>query len=252
VPDTVESAGDLILSSVDQIGLIRLNRPEFHNAISKNMWNELPEALDRLSADGAKVIVVTGTGTSFASGADLFELERIDSEEDAREQWLSIKRSLDYLWRFPLPTIGMINGACIGGGCLLALACDLRFAVDSAVFGIPVAKLAIVLDDENIFRLARLVGQGFAAEMLFTAGTISGARALSAGLINDLVSSERLQDRVFSTARMIAQNSDVSIKASKGSLRRSVESGFENNENEVVGSYLSDDFKNRIKQLLNR
>lgn len=242
----------LVCSVEDQIGLIRLNRPEFHNAISKTMWTDLPGVLERLRADGASAIVVTGTGSSFASGADLFELERIESEEDARRQWLSIKRSLDYLWSFPVPTIAMINGACIGGGCLLALACDMRFAADTAVFGVPVAKLGIVLDDENVFRLTRLVGQALAAEILFTAGTISGARALSAGLINDLVSSERLQDRVFSVARTLAQNSAGSIEASKRSIRRAVESGFRDNENEVVGSYLTDDFKNRIKQLLNR
>jgi enoyl-CoA hydratase/carnithine racemase len=249
----VSSATDeLICSLSDQIGLIRLNRPQFHNAISRSMWNEIPGALDRLQQDGAKVILFTGTGSSFASGADLFELEKIETETNARDQWLSIKQSLDYLWRFPLPTIAMINGPCIGGGCLLSLACDMRFAVENAIFAVPVAKLAIILDDENVFRLSRLVGQGMAAEMLFSASTISGARALAAGLVNSVLPPGELDNHVLSTARMIVANSQQSIQASKRSLRRAVESGCTGNEQEVVGSYLSDDFKNRIKLFLNR
>jgi enoyl-CoA hydratase/carnithine racemase len=216
------------------------------------MWNEIPSALERFRHDGARVIAFTGMGTSFASGADLFELEKIETEADARDQWLSIKKSLDFVWRFPLPTIAMVNGPCIGGGCLLSLACDMRFAAENAIFGIPVAKLGIVLDDENIFRLTRLVGQSLAAEMLFSAGTISGARALDAGLVNELLSPEKLENQVFAVARMIAATSQQSIEASKRSLHRADESGCAGNESEVVGSYLSDDFRNRIKLLLNR
>lgn len=239
---------ELIWSVSESSGSITLNRPDFHNAISRQMWRQLPDVLKSLKDEGAKVVVFTGAGSSFASGADVGELERLDSYAGAREQWHAIRDSLNFLWSFELPTIAMVNGPCLGGGCLLALACDLRYASESSSFGIPVARLGIVLDDANIARLLAAVGPSAGKELLFTGATISSARALEMGLVNAVADQDMLAETVNKVAGQIAANASISMREAKLSVNRALcgLSATTQDEEIVIGSYLGPEFKERI------
>lgn len=239
------NAGQLIISCEQGVGFVTLNRPAQHNAICRHMWDEIPRCLEQLKGQGARLVVVTGSGTSFASGADLDELVALHDYEAARRHWHAIRDCLEAIACFPLPTIAMVNGPCLGGGCLLALACDLRIASRHATFSLPVAKLGIVLDDKNIARLVGAVGPAYAKEMLFTGGTIDGARALAAGLVTELVEAAHLRHFVENVAEQIMANAPESVCQAKMSVLRACGASGTQDEDAVVNSYLESQFKLR-------
>lgn len=236
-------------------GYLIINRPESHNAMTKAMWDAIVPALEELKNWGAHVIVIKGTGKAFCAGADLTELAQIDGEETANEQWNSIKYALDELKAFALPTVAMINGACMGGGCLLAMACDLRYASKPARFSIPIARLGIVLDDSNILRLISLVGPAVASEMLYTGVSISSAEAEMVGLINRALDPEDLPLYINEICNAIYENGTASIFEAKCSIARILSHAHPegalasfDDQTRVVESYLSADFQERIRK----
>jgi len=236
-------------------GYIIINRPESQNAMTKDMWDSIVPALNDLKAMGAQVVVITGTGSAFCAGADFNELSMIDSADAAASQWGSIKYALDELKAFALPTVAMINGHCMGGGCLLAMACDLRYAVNTARFSIPVAKLGIVLDDSNILRLISLVGPAIASEMLYTGVSISAAESESVGLINRALESADLPLYVNEICNAIVENGQASIFETKCSIARILSHAHPEGAlatfddlSRVVESFMSNDFQSRIRQ----
>jgi enoyl-CoA hydratase/carnithine racemase len=238
---------------IDGVGWITLNRPGLRNAISQEMWNAIPEKLSTLHDNGAKAVVFTGAGNNFASGADLEELEQIDNYARAQTFWHALSEALDYVYAFELPLIAMIDGACIGGGLLLSIACDLRYASDTASFGVPVSRLGIVLDDENIARLTYLIGPAYAKEMLFTGDVITAQEAHAIGLVNKIEDVTGLRATVERTAKRIVENGYASIIESKRSVRRATSENargglLPQHETVVVSSYLTSDFRTRIKR----
>lgn len=239
---------ELLVSVENEIACITLNRPDAHNAINFSMWEALPQTLERVATQ-SKIVIITGQGNSFAAGADLLELEKLQSFAEAKKHWKAIEHCLDYVWGYELPTIAMINGACLGGGCLLSLACDLRYATDSAVFGIPISKLGIVLDDANISRLVSAVGVAHARELLYTGDTISSARAEAIGLINKSYVASELQDKVLNIANTISRNSQESVRHAKQSVKRTClkDSQLEKDQFAVIDSYLQPEFKQRLQ-----
>ena len=242
------SLPELDTGVTNDVGRLVINRPDVHNALTRRMWEELPKALAELKDAGAKVVVISGRGESFAAGADLSELEALTTYEGAREHWFAIRDSLTYLRHFELPTLAMVNGPCLGGGCLIALACDLRFASLDAVFGVPIARLGIVLDDTNIGWLTSLVGPCLAKEMLFSGATIPATRAAQIGLINQAVAADQLKPVTEAVVKRIAGNAQQSIVEAKRSVARWLEYGAGANQDEqtVVNSYLSEEFRSRV------
>lgn len=236
-------------------GYLIINRPESQNAMTKAMWEAIVPALEELKKWGARVIVIKGTGSAFCAGADLTELAQIEGEEAASAQWNSIKYALDELKAFALPTVAMINGACMGGGCLLAMACDLRYAAKPARFSIPISRLGIVLDDSNILRLISLVGPAVASEMLYTGVSISSAEAEMVGLINRALNPEDLTLYINEICNAISENGQASIFEAKCSIARILSHAHPegalasfDDQTRVVGSYLSSDFQERIRK----
>ncbi len=236
------------MSVRDQIGYVLLNRPEQHNAMSRRMWETLPKQLVSAKESGAKLIIISGSGTSFASGADLVELAQIRTFSEAKENWQAIANCLNFLASFDLPIIACINGACLGGGLLLACACDIRYASEQATFALPVAKLGIVLDDQNVLRLTRLIGPQFAKELMFTGQVIDSKKAMNIGLLASIHKPEQLALYVDEQARKIVANAGSSILAAKRSIDRvcQILTSQENDE-AVIESYLSSEFRARIK-----
>ena len=137
---------DLLSCMENQVGIITFNRPQVHNALTTAMWLALPTLMDNLKAAGAALIIFRGSGRSFAAGADFSELKAIKDFEDAARIWDSIDGALRAVSSCTLPTVALIQGPCLGGGCLLATACDIRLATPEALFGIPVARLGLKLD----------------------------------------------------------------------------------------------------------
>lgn len=237
----------------DSIGWININRPSARNALSRQMWDALPSALASLQREGARVVIFRGEGDCFSAGADLTELAELNTVEAAREHWGSIRNALNAVATFELPTIAMIIGSCMGGGCLLACACDMRFCDASARFSIPVAQLGITLDEDNLARLINVVGRGAASELLFTAGTISSGHAEAMGLVNSVVPMPQLEKLITGIATDIKRNSPASIIQTKRAMAQICQRGrVEEDQASVVASYLSDEFRQRIGKALSR
>lgn len=231
----------------DDVGYLTIDRPQYANAISSKMWTAIPVLMKELEGAGAKVVVLSGSGEYFASGADLDELKTIKTKEDAEYVWHSIRDTLNYIWNFSLPTIAAINGVCYGGGLLLALSCDLRYASNSARFSLPVAKLGIALDRSNLARLSSVLGQGHLRELLFCASVIDAQRATQIGLVNELSLPTELTSLVEKKAKEIKRNALSSIQVNKSQLNEICAQGVENTELDLaLESYLSNEFKARI------
>ncbi len=191
----------------NSIGTIILNRPNQLNAINYAMWGELKSAANKLSGnDAVRVVIIRGAGTkAFSSGADIkdFPAHR-SSSVLAREYAMSFEGALDAVEQMPQPTISMIQGICIGGGCELSMATDIRIANTSSIFAVPVAKIGVLVGYNEMRRLVQLVGRGHASNLLLTARKIDGHEALRIGLITDLVESNEIEKFTYQLASDIA------------------------------------------------
>ena len=247
-----ESKQEIYSTLTNNLGEIVLNRPTSHNAISRSMWLSIPQHLRDLQNSGATIVVIRGEGESFAAGADIMELKELSDYKSAEENWNAIANALEFLYMFELPVIAAIDGACLGGGCLLATACDLRYASERSSFSVPIARMGIAIDDTNLSRLACLIGVGRAKEMIFRARRISADEALSWGLLNDVFSSHEFQSKLALVLAEIMANSAFSIKEAKASFARSllVKTDSLNHET-VVRSYLLPDAQDRLRRALN-
>jgi len=209
---------DLVTDIHPPIARITINRPERRNAISSVMWQELEAIAARLNDDAAiKVVVITGAGdAAFSAGADILEMQQALSDPPRMKVMQQAVLDAQVAWeRLPMPTLAVIRGACTGGGCGLALACDLRLATPDAFFAIPPAKLGLAYSLADTKRLHDLVGPSRAKEILYTGRRILAEEALSLGLINEIVAAEALEERAVSLAREIADNAGNSVRAAK-------------------------------------
>ena len=208
----------VIYDKQDGVAVIRLNRPQVLNAMNKRLWLDMQTALEDARADEAiKVVVVTGEGRAFSTGADLKE-SKTRSIEDYREYLVSLQEVSRTIIRFEKPTIAAVNGFAIGSGYELALACDIRIAAEEAKIGSPEAKVTSSVTG-GAFRLVQnLIGPGKARELLFTGDYIDGAEAQRIGLVNRAVPAEKLMEAVMEMAAKIAANSAFSLKMIKKGL----------------------------------
>lgn len=212
-----------------QIGVIWLNRPEKRNALSADMWADLPRAADSLSGDtDVRVIVVAGRGSAFSVGIDLQMLSSLIPEaesEAARRMALyskikELQASLNALADSPKPVIAAIHGYCLGAGIDLATACDIRLASSDSIFGVRETGMGLVADVGTLQRLPTIVGPGHVAEMVYSGRDIDAARALRIGLVNDVYpDSDSTMDAALELASAIASNSPLVVQGAKRILR---------------------------------
>ena len=207
----------IYLSRHGESASLVLNRPAKHNALTEAMWREIPDLLAEAEADrDIRVLVVRGKGGAFAAGADISEFEDVyATTERATAYSRAIAEALDGLTRFSKPTIAAIEGACVGGGCALALACDLRFAAQGARFGVTPAKLGLAYPFNDMRRLVSTVGASAAKDLLYTARLIDAETALQMGLINRLMPPGILKDAVEDYVRHITQTSSHTAAITK-------------------------------------
>lgn len=199
------------------IAKITLNRPERRNAIDREMISELGLALDDIASDDlCRAIILTGAGDrAFASGADIAELKERGVADALLRINASMFRRVEEQF---IPTIAAIRGYALGGGCELAMACDIRVAGHSAKLGQPEVGLGIIPGAGAIQRLPRLVGIGRAKELIFTGRIIDATEAERIGLVQHTVPDERVDDKALSIARAIAAQGPLAVKIAKQAI----------------------------------
>ncbi|MGJ3232395.1 MAG: enoyl-CoA hydratase-related protein [Oceanicaulis sp.] len=199
-----------------------LNKPAKKNALSEAMWSAIPRLLSEAEADrSARVLVVRGEGGAFAAGADISEFEEVYSTPERAEAYsAAIAAALDGLAAFPKPTLAAIEGACVGGGCGLALACDLRFAAEGAKFGITPGKLGLVYTLNDTKRLIEAVGVSAAKDILFTGRILAAEEARTLRLIDRLVEPAALMTAVEGWVGLAARASGRSAAVTKQIIAR--------------------------------
>jgi enoyl-CoA hydratase/carnithine racemase len=201
------------------VATVTISNPAKRNAMTPAMWRELPALLDRLAADPAvRVLVLTGADGTFCSGADISGLTAAAGGPEAARRAASAAE--EALAAFPKPALAAVRGHCVGGGCQLAAACDLRFASADARFAVTPARLGIVYPAGATRRLARLVGPGSAAYLLFSGESFDAERALRAGLVDEVLpDAAALEARVAEFAALLASRSLLTQAGAKHHLR---------------------------------
>jgi enoyl-CoA hydratase/carnithine racemase len=214
----------LRLETAGAVATLTIERPAKRNAMSYDMWSALPGLVDRVRADDAVRVLVLRGGEHFSAGADISEFTtlRKDAEGAARygEAVHNGERALATLGK---PTIAAITGFCIGGGCEMALACDIRVAADDARFGITPAKLGIVYNFTSTKQLVDVVGPAWAKQILFSGDILDAQTALQIGLVNELHPSADLDARVKELSELIASRAQVSVRGAKSIVNRITE-----------------------------
>jgi enoyl-CoA hydratase len=201
----------IIYEKKDGIATIKLNRPKVLNAMNKQLWLDFQVALEDVKDDPeTKVLLITGEGRAFSTGADLKE-SKDRSIEDYRDYLVELQETSRKIIRFEKPTIAVINGYALGSGYELALACDIRIAADEAQIGSPEARVTSSVTGGAMRLVQDLIGPGKAKELLFTAEYIDGKEAERIGLVNKSVPLEQLMETAREMAGKIAKNSAFSI-----------------------------------------
>lgn len=199
-----------------QTALITINRPKALNALNKVVLLELKEKLEQIAAEPEiKVVIITGAGEkAFVAGADIEFMKHLTPQE-AREFSILGHQIFDFIEKMDCVVIAAIAGYALGGGCELAMACDIRVGATKASLGLPEASLGLIPGFGGTQRLPRLVGLSIAKEMLATGRRMKAEEALSRGLMNYVVESEQLMDFCYELSELIAKNSKSAIAFGK-------------------------------------
>lgn len=241
------------------IATVVLHHPRRRNAMTVVMWDQLGNVSRELDADpSVSVIVLRGSGSdAFSAGADLSEFEEHrSSPEKALAYSAHVNYALESLVGASKPTISMVHGYCVGGGCEIAIATDMRFAAEGATFGIPASRLGISITYDDIKRLVDLVGPACASEILYTGKGVGAGRALQMGLINQVVPTDDLDQITYDTAREIASAAPTSVRWSKQGIKLvlrdpSLESAPDREE-QAAQAFGTDDFAEGVRAFMEK
>jgi enoyl-CoA hydratase/carnithine racemase len=209
---------DIRIEIAPPIARVILNRPDKRNAVSGAMWSSLPKiAADLASRTDLRAAILTGAGhEAFSAGADIAEMEsKVANPDEMQALQDATQSGQEAWWGLTLPTIAVIRGACVGGGCGLAIASDLRLATPDAYFAITPAKLGLAYSLTDTRRLLDLVGPARSKEILFTAAKFTANDALAMGLINRIVPADEIDSAAETLAREIAANAPSSLRSAK-------------------------------------
>lgn len=213
----------------DGIGYVTMNRPERRNAMDDELLVGLAEALRAAQADPAcRVVVLRGAGPVFCAGGDVHDMARHRPEDRYRATRLRVERAVARAAReLGKPLIAQIQGAAIGGGCVLAALCDLRIAADDTTFMLPEVAYGSVASMGGIFMLSRIVGLGRAFELLYLVEKFDARRALEIGLLNRVVPAKSLQRDTAAMARSIGENFGRELRLTREAILRGLDVDFQ-------------------------
>ncbi|BBO69802.1 crotonase [Desulfosarcina alkanivorans] len=196
--------------------LITLNRPSHMNALSIEMLAELEQVADSIAKDiDIATVIITGGQKSFAAGADIHQVSQLESPVAAHDFVIKAQAVMNKIEKIEIPVIAAVTGMALGGGCELALACDIRLAADNAIFGLPEIKIGVIPGAGGTQRLSRLIGLGRAKEMLFSGDPIDAQEAFRIGLVNRVFPAASLMNEAINLARKFAKRPRLALKANK-------------------------------------
>jgi len=212
----------------DQIGIITMSRPHTLNALNSEVINSLHQALKSLPKfPEIRALIITGEGKAFIAGADIKELSEMDPAQ-AFNFSSKGQQTFERFEKLPYPVIAAINGYALGGGCELALACDIRIASTDAKFGMPETSLGLMPGFAGTQRLSRIVGYGNAIYLMTTAKTINAQEALRMGLVQEVTEPGDLLKVTLEMARKITEQGKYAVRAVKEMALRSYSFDFKN------------------------
>jgi enoyl-CoA hydratase len=239
-----------------RVGIIHVNRADKRNALDAATHAQLLEALDALRHDEeVRVGILTGTGKAFVAGIDVHEFQGRSSIQIMR-RLLEQPSAIDAADAFPKPLIAMINGYCLGSGCELAMACDIRIASEDAKLGQPEVNLGMIPGAGATQRLPRLVGIGKAFTILYTGQILDSSEALRIGLVDQVVPARQLRARSLTLAEVIAQKSPAALamikEAVRASLRAPLDDGIRHERGLASVMFSSKDVQEGIAAFLEK
>ena len=214
-------SSNVVLDIDGPVATITLARTSAKNALTWEMYDALVEACDAVPGSGARVVIIRGSGGAFSSGTDIHQFDDLRTGADGLAYERRIGAVIERLEAIEVPTIASVEGPAVGGGCAIAVACDLRLAADTATFGVPVARtLGNCLSAENLARLVDLVGPGRATEMVFTGRLVSADQALEWGLVTKVLPLAELETETMALALELSRRAPSTLTATKRMLRR--------------------------------
>lgn len=219
--------GAIKVDTENWITKITINRPKQLNAINEEVLLELDKAIDALNFDETRCLIITGSGNkAFVSGADISYMKDMTPKE-AREFSELGNRVFRKIEMLPLPVIAAVNGFALGGGCELAIACDIRYSSSKARYGQPEISLGITPGFSGTQRLARIIGKARAMEMVLTGKTFDAYAAYQIGLVTKVTDSERLMHEVMTLAKKIVKNAPLAVKYATRAIKKGLEVDIE-------------------------
>jgi enoyl-CoA hydratase/carnithine racemase len=250
------STSEAQFESLDSIAFLTFNRPAARNALTWAMYDALVEACERVDDDDTvRVLVVRANGDSFAAGTDIHQFTGFASGDDGIAYERRLDAVIDRLERVSKPTIAQVHGVAAGGGCAIALTCDLRVCTPRAQFGVPIARtLGNCLSAANLARLVDLVGPARTKELLFTGRLLDAVEAASLGLVTRLAEPAEIDAVVRELAQAIAANAPLTVRGTKEVVRRiAVRRRLDAQADDVIAAcYASQDFREGVAAFLEK
>ena len=214
---------EIICEKQGEICLIKINKPKVLNALTPSIFVELNYALDDIEADDeVRVVIITGEGRAFAAGADISYMKDLDAQgaKEFAKHITSVLRRMESLDKV---FIAAVNGFALGGGCELAMACDLRIADKHTQFGLPETSLGVIPGFSGTQRLTRLVGLTRAKEMVLTAERITAEEAYRIGLVNKIADDGMIMEEAYKMANKIIKNASIAVSYGKEAINRGIQ-----------------------------
>ena len=240
----------------ESVGIVTLNRPEARNALTWEMYDALVEACEAAEADkNVRVLIIRGADGAFSAGTDIAQFKDFDGADGVAYE-KRLEAVIDRVERLAMITIAEVDGVAAGGGCAIAMACDLRMCSERAVFGVPIARsLGNVLSITNTARMVDLIGMAATKDVLLTGRLIDADQALRCGLATEVIPSDQLANEVMKRALDLATRKRSTVEATKATLlllrdhRRPKLSAA---NNIVKQCYGSDDFKHGVSAFVQK
>lgn len=246
----------LIIEKQENICTVKINNPEALNALNSTILKELDAVFTEIKEDNSiDVVILTGEGRSFVAGADISQMSTMNGVEGKAfgELGSSVFRKIELLNKV---VIAAVNGFALGGGCELAMACDIRIASVKAKFGQPEVGLGITPGFSGTQRLSRIVGLGKAKELIYTADVITAEEAYHIGLVNKVVAPETLVDESMAMAKKIASKAPIAVRYAKEAINRGIETDIDTGisiEADLFGlCFSTEDQKEGMRAFLNK
>lgn len=205
--------------SREGICILTISSPATLNALNSTILSELGSFIDNLDTEEVRVLIITGDGKSFVAGANISQMRDFTPDEamEFAKLGTGVFKKIEDL---PIPVIAAVNGFALGGGCELALSCDIRIGSDKSSFGQPEVGLGVIPGFSGTYRLSKIVGQALAKELIYTGKRIFSTEALRIGLLNSVVPIEKLMDAAVELAENIIKNAPIAVRYAKASINR--------------------------------